>query len=91
MQYSGQVEAGQDAGHLAPGEDVLGDEAAERLAEPFLLVRDDGGVRDREAERVAEQGGDGEPVGDAADEAGFRRRLQQVGARSLPAGRRCRG
>jgi hypothetical protein len=29
-------------------------------------------VRDRQAKRMAEQGGHGEPVGNSADEAGFR-------------------
>ena len=64
---------------LGLGEDVVGDEAAERPAEPRLLRRDDGGVRDRQAERMAEQRGDREPVGDAADEPGLGRGLQQVG------------
>ena len=80
----------QHAGDLAAGEHVGGDEAAERRAQPLLLVRDDGGVRDRHAERVAEQRGDREPVGDAADEAGLGRGLQQVGRASPAAARRCR-
>ena len=79
VQDAGQVEAGQHAGDLVAGEHVGGDEAAERGAETLLLVRDDGGVGDRDAERVAEQRGDREPVGDAADEAGLGGGLQQVG------------
>ena len=46
-------------------------EIGERVADPVLVARDDRGVRDRQAERVAEQGGDREPVGDAADQAGL--------------------
>ena len=64
---------------LRAGEHVPGDEPAERAAQPLLLARDDGGVRDRQAERVAEQRGHREPVGDAADEAGLGGGLQQVG------------
>ena len=66
-------------GDLVGGEHVGGDEAAEGGAETLLLVRDDGGVRDRDAERMAEQRGDREPVGDAADEAGLGGGLEQVG------------
>ena len=40
----------------------------ERVADPVLVARDDRGVRDRQAERVAEQRGDREPVGEAADQ-----------------------
>ena len=79
VQDAGQVEAGQHAGDLVGGEHVGGDEAAEGGAEALLLVWDDGGVGDRDAERVAEQRGDREPVGDAADEAGLGGGLEQVG------------
>jgi hypothetical protein len=41
-----EVEPPQHAPHLVLGEDVVGDEAAEPLAQPLLLARDDGGVRD---------------------------------------------
>ena len=86
VQDAGQVEAGQHTRDLVGGEHVGGDEAAERGAEPLLLVRDDGGVRDRDAERMAEQRGDREPVGDAADEAGLGGGLEQVGGE--PGGQR---
>src|SRR3546814_11115755 len=36
-----------------------------------LAARDDRRVRDRQTQRVAEQRGDGEPVGDRADHGGF--------------------
>lgn len=53
------------------GEEVLADEFAERDAELVFLGRDDRGVRDGQAEWVPEEGGDGEPVGQGADHAGF--------------------
>ncbi len=84
MQDAGKVEAAQHASHLFPGEDVAGDEAAQRAPKPLLLAGNDRGVRDRQSERVAEQCGYREPVGDAADEASLGGRCQQVGA---PAGR----
>ena len=79
VQDGRQVEPAQHAGDLPGGHHVVGDEAAQRAAQTLLLMRDDGGVRDRNAERMAEQRGDGEPVGDPADEAGFCRGAQQVG------------
>jgi hypothetical protein len=48
------------------------DEAAERAAHPLLVVGDDRGVRDGEAERPAEERGDGEPVGDPAHDPRLR-------------------
>ena len=47
------------------------EEVGERLADPVLVARDDRGVRDRQAERMAEQRGDREPVGKAADHRRF--------------------
>ena len=52
-------------------EEILLEEIGERFADPVLVARDDRGVRDRQAERVAEQGGDREPVGKAADHRRF--------------------
>ena len=43
--------------------EVLPDEGAEALAELVFLALDDRGVRDRDAQRMLEQRGDGEPVG----------------------------
>ena len=48
-------------------QEILLEEIGERLADPVLVARDDRGVRDRQAERMAEQRGDREPVGEAAD------------------------
>ena len=52
-------------------EEALLDEVAHRGADPVAVVGKDGGVRDRQAERVAKQGGDREPVGKAADDPRF--------------------
>jgi len=53
--------------HDLGGEEVLLDEAGQTLADLVLLARDDGGVRDRDPQRMAEQRSDGEPVGEPAD------------------------
>ena len=45
--------------------------AAQALADLVLLARDDRGVRDRQPQRVPEQRGDGEPVGQRADHRGL--------------------
>ena len=50
---------------------ALLDEAADRGADPVAVVGKDGGVRNGQAERVAKQGGDREPVGKPADDPGF--------------------
>ena len=54
-------------GDRVGGEEAGLDELAERLAELLLALGDDRGVGDRQAERVAEEGDHGEPVGQAAD------------------------
>jgi hypothetical protein len=50
-------------------------ELAEAGGDPVPVVRDNRGVRDRQAERMPEQGDDREPVGQTAD----RRRLGKGG------------
>ena len=65
---AGQVQPGEDVRDLGAGEDVCCHEASERLAQAEALIGDDGGVRDRYAEGMAEQGCDREPIGDTADE-----------------------
>jgi hypothetical protein len=57
-------------------EEIIGDEAAERRPDALLIVGNDRGVRDRDAERVAKQGDDREPIGTSADHAGFREGAQ---------------
>ncbi len=56
-------------------QEILLEEVGQRLADPVLVARDDRGVRDRQAERVAEQRRDREPVGKAADHRRFGERL----------------
>ena len=53
--------------------EVLAHECPEAFAELVLLALDDRGVRDRDTQRVLEQRGDREPVGQRADHARFRR------------------
>ena len=50
-------------------EEVLPHEVLESLAQLILAARDQRGVRDRQAQRVPEQCGHGEPVGHRADHA----------------------
>ena len=64
--------------------EVLPDEGAEALAELVLLALDDRGVRDRDAQRVLEQRGHREPVGQRADHAGLARRRRSRPRRAAP-------
>ena len=64
---SGDIEPLHPPGNHRRNEEVLLEEGRERLADPILIARDDRGVRDGQAKRVAEQRRDGEPVGEAAD------------------------
>ena len=80
-----------DAGGAHPLGDRVGreeaalHEVAQRLAELVLALGDDRRVRDRQAERVAEQGHHREPVGQPADHRRLGGRLQ-VAHPSVPAG-----
>ncbi len=87
VQHARQVQPMHDVRHLGAGEDVVGDEPPERAAQPFLFVRNDRGVRDRDAEWMAEQRRHREPVGDAADEARLGRGQQPRGSRRRAAAR----
>ena len=64
------VELGGD--HVA-GQEVVLHERAEDAPDPLLARGHDRGVRDRQPEGPAKQGGHGEPVGEAADERRLRR------------------
>ena len=77
VQDAGQVQLAQHRRDVLLGEHVVRDEAPECQAQTLLLPGDDGGVGDGDAEGMAEQGGDREPVGDPAHEPGLRRRAQQ--------------
>ena len=59
-------------------QEIVAQEGGEGLADPVLVARDDRGVRDRDAERMAEQGGDREPVGEAADHRRLGERLDEA-------------
>src|SRR5689334_13652348 len=61
-----------------PRQEVALHERAERSPDTILLRRHDRRVWDRQAERMAEQRGDGEPVGDAADHRRFHRRAREA-------------
>ncbi len=73
------AEAPSDAGIGEPlaehvvGEEVLLDELAETAPDLVLALRDDRGVRDRDAERMPEQRGHGEPIGERTDHRRLRR------------------
>ena len=54
---------GDDSG----GQKVIAQEGGKRVADPILVAGDDGGMWDGQAEGVAEQRGDGKPVGKATD------------------------
>ena len=51
-------------------------EAGQPLADPILVARDDGRVRDRQSKRLAKQGRHREPIRQAADNPGLRGRAQ---------------
>src|SRR5699024_2889340 len=57
--------------HRLGVEEVRGHEGREARAERVLLARNDRGVRDRQAQGMAEERGDGEPVGDRTDHGGL--------------------
>ena len=73
------AEAPSDSGIGEPltehvvGEEVLLDELAETAPDLVLALRDDRGVRDRDAERMPEQRGHGEPISQRTDHRRLRR------------------
>ena len=66
--------AGEAFVQYLPGQEVGLHELAERAADLVLAVRDDGRVRNRYPERVAEERGHREPVGQGTDHRRFRER-----------------
>ena len=87
----GRADVAQLAEDGVLGEEVALDEEAERFGDAVLVPRDDGGVRNGKTERAAEERGDREPVGEAADDAGFGRGTgKQDGERLPPEPCRCR-
>ena len=72
---AGEVDMAHPPRHHRRDEEILLEEIGQRLADAILVARDDRGVRDRQAERVAEQRGDREPVGQPADHPRLGERL----------------
>ena len=68
---AGEVQPSHPSRHDRGSEEVLAQEGGEAVADPVLVARDDRGVRDGQAERVAEQRGHREPVGQPADHRRF--------------------
>ena len=73
-QPAGHLRVAQLGLHHLRRQEVLPHEGAQALAELVLLALDDRGVRDRDAQRMLEQRGHGEPVGQRAHHAGLRGR-----------------
>ena len=78
---AGHIDLAHPPRHDAGRQEIVTEEGGERVADPVLVARDDRRVRDRQAERVAEQRGNGEPVGNAADHRRFGK-----GAHEAPGG-----
>jgi hypothetical protein len=72
------AERAQACGNQLRLQEVPLDEAAEPGADPVPAVRDHGRVRDRQPQGPAEQGGDREPVRQAADQRCFRAGAQKI-------------
>ena len=91
---AGEVDVAHPPRDHRRDQEIFLEEIGQRLADAVLVARDDRGVRDRQAERVAEQGGDREPVGQAADHRRLGERLDlaepRVGGLELRARRRTR-
>ena len=65
---AGKIHPPHPPRHHRRREEIVLEEIRQGIADPVLVARDDRGVRDRQAERMAEQGRDREPVGDATDQ-----------------------
>ena len=68
---AGDVDALHPPRHHRGGEEIVLEEQSERVADPVLVARNDRGVRNRQPERMAEQGRHREPVCNATDQAGL--------------------
>ena len=80
---SDEVERLQPGPQQRPRQPFVEDQLADLRDDAAAVARDEGGVRKRDAERVDEQGADGEPVGQAADQG----RLAEGQQQSAPEGR----
>ena len=68
---AGGIEGVHAGDQRVGAEEFVADEFGEVIGDACLVRRQDGRVRDRQAERVAEQRDDREPVGQRADHGGF--------------------
>ena len=66
------------ARHDLRSQEVFAQEARHGVGDAILVFGDDGGVRDGKAERMAEQGRDGEPVREAAHHRRFRKGVDEA-------------
>lgn len=73
-QPAGGIETLQLGQHLRRAEKVVAEEVGQLLADAVLVAGDDGGVRDRQAEGVAEQRHHRKPVGHRTHHGGLRKR-----------------
>ena len=79
----GDLGAGESLTDHFRGQEVALHEVAEAAPDVVLALRDDRRVRNRDTERVAEQRGDSEPVGEGADHRRLGRRLDVADPRRL--------
>ena len=80
---AGDVDVAHSARDDRRDQEIFLEEARERLTDTVLVARDDRGVRDWEAKRMAEQRGDREPVGKSAHHCGFGERFDVAEPRIL--------
>ena len=73
---TGEVDRREARDGDAGTEEIVGDEAAERRPDSALVFRHDGGVGNRQSERMAKERDDGEPVGACSHHARFRERAE---------------
>ena len=92
-QAARRIELGQAQHERGRLEEVVAHEMRQAVGDALLAARQDGRVRQRQAQRAPEQRDHGEPVGDRAHGRGFAERLQPAPAAlpALPGGQRQAG
>ena len=92
---SREIEPRHAPRHHRGGQEIVLEKHRQRVADAILVARDDRGVRDRQAERMAEQRGDREPVREATDHRRFGKGADEPGGQicrlELPRDQICRG
>jgi hypothetical protein len=71
------VEPPRPPGYDDGNQEIVAEELRQRVAYPILVARHDCRVRDRQAERMTEQRGDREPVGQPTDHRRLRKRAHE--------------